>query len=75
MTIEILGLSKRQRALADILWSMNSKEDCHRFIASLDPLTRRDAETVVDMMILAVIDQVDHVDQAQEVINRIKEIK
>jgi hypothetical protein len=28
MSIEIKGLNHRQRALADVLWLMNSKEDC-----------------------------------------------
>jgi hypothetical protein len=63
--IEIEGLNKRQRAIADILWTMNSKEDCHKFIASLDAHTRRDAELVVTMMILAVCDEVEDVALAQ----------
>lgn len=63
--IQIEGLNKRQRAIADILWMMKSKEDCQRFIASLDPATRRDAETVVEMMILAVCDEIDSVAEAQ----------
>jgi hypothetical protein len=62
MSIEIQGLNKRQRAIADVLWLMNSKEDCLRFIASLEPKTRRDAETVIEMMQLAVIDECDTVD-------------
>jgi hypothetical protein len=63
--IEIEGLNKRQRAIADILWMMNSKEDCLKFIASLDAQTRRDAELVVTMMILAVCDEVEDVALAQ----------
>ncbi len=63
--IQIEGLNKRQRAIADILWMMNSKEDCLKFIASLDAQTRRDAELVVTMMILAVCDEVEDVALAQ----------
>jgi len=65
MTIEIQGLNHRQRALADVLWLMNSKEDCQRFIASLHPTMRKEAEVVVEMMILAVCDEVEDVAEAQ----------
>jgi hypothetical protein len=64
MAIQIEGLSKRQRAIADVLWLMNSREDAERFITSLEPQTRRDAEIVVQMMILAVIDECDTVDES-----------
>jgi hypothetical protein len=64
MSIEIQGLNKRQRAIADVLWLMNSKADCMRFIASLEPNTRRDAETVIEMMQLAVIDECDSIDDS-----------
>ena len=47
MSIQIEGLNKRQRAIADVLWMMNTKADALRFIASLEPQTRRDAETVI----------------------------
>jgi len=64
MSIEIQGLNRRQRAIADVLWLMNSRADALRFIASLEPATRRDAETVIEMMQLAVIDECDTVDES-----------
>jgi hypothetical protein len=64
MSIEITGLSQRQRAIADVLWLMNTREDCLRFIASLEPTTRRDAETVVEMMQLAVLDECESIDES-----------
>ena len=63
MVIE--GLNKRQRAIADILWTFNSKAECDRFIASLQPVWRRDAETVIEMMIWAVCDECQDVAEAQ----------
>jgi len=62
--IQIEGLNRRQRAIADVLWLMNSKADCMRFIASLEPATRQDAETVIEMMQLAVIDECDTIDDS-----------
>jgi hypothetical protein len=64
MTIQIQGLSKRQRAIADVLWMMNTREDAERFISSLEPATLRDARTVVEMMQLAIIDECDTVDDS-----------
>jgi hypothetical protein len=62
MAIQIEGLNRRQRAIADVLWLMNTKADALRFIASLEPATRRDAETVIEMMQLAVIDECESID-------------
>jgi len=64
MSIEITGLSKRQRAIADVLWLMKTREDAERFIHSLEPATRQDARTVVEMMQLAIIDECDSVDDS-----------
>jgi hypothetical protein len=73
MSIEITGLNKRQRAIADVLWLMNSKEDALRFIASLEPETRKDAETVIEMMQLAVIDECDSIDDSvKSIIDNLK---
>ena len=64
MAIQIEGLNKRQRAIADVLWLMKTREDAERFVASLEPQTRQDAEIVIQMMILAVIDECDTVDES-----------
>jgi hypothetical protein len=64
MSIQIQGLNKRQRAIADVLWMMNTRADAERFIASLEPQTRRDAETVIEMMQLAVIDECESIDDS-----------
>jgi hypothetical protein len=64
VSIQIEGLNKRQRAIADVLWLMNSKADALRFIASLEPATRQDAETVIEMMQLAVIDECETIDDS-----------
>ena len=64
MSIQIEGLSRRQRAIADVLWLMATREDAERFVKSLEPNTRKDAETVIEMMMLAVIDECDSVDDS-----------
>jgi hypothetical protein len=63
--IQIEGLNRRQRAIADILWTFNSRDECRKFISSLQPNWRRDAETVVELMIWAVCDECRDVAEAQ----------
>ena len=71
--IQIEGLNRRQRAIADVLWLMQTKADALRFIASLEPQTRKDAETVIEMMQLAVIDECDTVDDlVKSIIDNLK---
>ncbi len=70
--ITIEGLNKRQRAIADVLWMMNGKDAVISFIKSLEPDTQRDAYTVLDMMVAAVMDEIDTVDP--EVIQAIDRI-
>jgi hypothetical protein len=69
--ITIEGLSKKQRALADILWAMDGTEQVHAFIAALHPKDRIDAKTVCEMMILACIDECEDTQDAQRVIQSI----
>ena len=57
MTITIEGLNKKQRALADIMWSMNSKDEVLGFINSLKGQNKQEAETVMEMMVLAIWDE------------------
>ena len=62
MSIQIQGLSRRQRAIADVLWMMPTREDAERFMASLNPATRRDADLVVELLQLAITDECDTID-------------
>jgi hypothetical protein len=57
MAIEITGLNKKQRALADIMWGMNSKDEVLSFIRSLRGQNKQEAETVLEMMLWAVWDE------------------
>ena len=66
--ITIEGLSKKQRALADILWAMDGTEQVHAFIAALHPKDRKDAKIVCELMILACIDECEDVELAEQVL-------
>ena len=62
MDITVAGLNKRQRALADILWGMNGREEVDSFINSLKGPTKKEAQLVLEMMMLSVWDNIDTVD-------------
>ena len=64
MDITIVGLNKRQRALADILWGMNGREEVDSFINSLRGPTKQEAELVLELMMLSVWDEIDTVDDS-----------
>ena len=61
--VEVEGLNRQQRLLADILWTCNSREQCYSFIRSLPRLQQqRDAVVVMELMQLSVIDMIDTVE-------------
>jgi hypothetical protein len=66
--ITIEGLSKKQRALADILWAMDELEQVTAFIAALHPKDRVEAQTVCELMIIACIDECEDVELAEQVL-------
>jgi 23S rRNA C2498 (ribose-2'-O)-methylase RlmM len=57
MTITLEGLSKQQHQIADLIWSCDTQEDVDRLIQNLPPEYQRDAVTVHELMIAAVMDQ------------------
>jgi len=60
MSIEftIEGLNARQRVLADIIWACDTAEAVKGFIRSLPTRAQRqEAETIVEMMKMAVVEQ------------------
>jgi hypothetical protein len=68
--ITIEGFSAKQRALADIMWKIDSKEGVHTFIGTLHPKDQMEAKTVLEMLILAFTDEVESVDQARVLLQK-----
>jgi hypothetical protein len=66
--VEIKGLNHRQRALADVLWMMQDRAQVDSFIRALHPTMRAEAETVVEMMQLAIFDEIDSIDDSVKLI-------
>jgi len=59
MTVEftIEGLNAKQRALADIMWSLDGFDEVQAFIATLPRQERKDCHTIIELMKMAVVEQ------------------
>jgi hypothetical protein len=79
MSVEftIEGLNAQQRVLADIIWACDSKDRVDAFIRALPTKAlRNEARSIVDLMILAVVEQCydginPDMTEAQKLINKV----
>jgi len=55
--MKIHGLTEIQIEMADALWACDTKEDVDQFFRSLPMALRIEASTVLELMILATIDE------------------
>ncbi len=60
--IQVDGFSKQQRALADIMWGLETEDEVQSFIEGLPKAQQQDAETVLSMLTWAMIDTFEQVD-------------
>ena len=81
--IQITGLSKRQKVLADILWAFDEWSQVERFMNTLPKRDRIDCEGIVELMRMALVEEYakemkkdgfleESNTEANELINRIK---
>jgi len=52
------GLNARQRVLADIMWSLEEYSDVERFIMSLPKKEAAECRSIIEMMKMALVEQV-----------------
>ncbi len=77
LEIQLDGLTKEQTVLADMIWACKTKKQIDALIASLPTKKMKaDAETIVQMMIMATIEQcydgLGSLDEANAVLDKIK---
>ena len=68
MKLEISGLTAKQAVLCDIMWTIETQEGVESFINSLPAQDQRDCLSLIEMMKLAFIDEINSTDLAQEVL-------
>jgi hypothetical protein len=69
---QLTNLTQRQKQLADLIWNCDSQEDVQQLIKNLPGEYRKEAQTVLAMIIIECIDEevtdADHCEQAQELL-------
>ena len=73
---ELQGLNARQQVLADIMWQLEEYEQVQAFIATLPDREACEAESIIEMMRMAVVEQcydgIQNIDAAKSVIDKIR---
>ena len=64
MSIELTGLNRRQRLLADLIWNCETMEQAESLIRSLQGQDRKDAHVIMQCMIYEVLEE--RLDAAKE---------
>jgi hypothetical protein len=72
-TLELHGLTEKQKAFCDIMWAIETMEGVESFISTLPSKDQRDCRSLIEMMQLAFTDNIDSTDLAEEVIANIKQ--
>lgn len=70
MDIQIAGLTPKQVALCDIMWSISSREGVESFISTLPKSDQRDCRTLIELMQLAFLDEIEDTTEAQELLSQ-----
>ena len=69
--IEIKGLTPKQVALCDIMWTISSAEGVDSFIKTLPKRDAQECRVLIEMMKLAFLDEITDTHEAQVVIQRL----
>ncbi len=69
MNIELHGLTKKQMVFCDIMWALETREAVEKFIATLPAKDQRTCNTLIEMVQLAFLDEVDSVDEANKLLS------
>jgi hypothetical protein len=68
--ITIEGLSPKQMALADIMWTISSKEGVDSFISTLPNTDAKTCRVLIELMQLAFLDEITNTQEANRVIDK-----
>jgi hypothetical protein len=70
--IEIQGLSQKEKALCDIMWTISSKEGVESFIGTLPKTDARTCKVLIELMQLAFLDDITDTLEACVVIDKFR---
>lgn len=76
MEYKIDGLTKKQVAILDIMWTLEDQDSVHNFIRSLPPADRLQAQSLMMLLVHETLEEwlegVTEFPEAKEVIERIR---
>lgn len=70
MNIQLQGLTAKQVALCDIMWAISTKDGVESFIRTLPKTDQRDCRTLIELMQLAFLDEIEDTTEAQELLSQ-----
>jgi hypothetical protein len=70
--ITIEGFSPKQMLLADLVYACQTRDQVDALVRALPAQERLEAQVVIDMIILAYIDQIDSTDLAEKALEQYK---
>lgn len=71
MDIELVGLTHKQKVFCDIMWTISSREGVAAFIKSLPKRDQVECHTLIELMQLAFMDEIESTHEADCEIKRI----
>lgn len=76
MSIVVHDINQQQKEMIDKMWSLDTRDDLERWIATLPRPQQQEARTLEEMLVWAVIDQqVDEMTHYNLAANMIEKIK
>lgn len=69
--IEIQNLTSIQRSLCDILWALDDQAEVDAFLKGLPQHLRQQAESMVEMIMLSMVDQMQDTQLADQLLSKI----
>lgn len=72
MNIELHGLTDEQMAYCDIIWNIGSMTELEKFLSWLPTDKQLMCRSLVELMQLSFLDELDNTDAAEEVLARFK---
>jgi len=68
----ITGLTHKQKALCDIMWSLEEYNAVEAFIATLPRAERLECRSLIQLMIMAFADEITEVNEAKEMLDQFR---
>ncbi len=72
----IHGLTARQKEMLDIMWSMEELEDVEEWVSTLSEKEQKISEVLMQMVVLesyeGMLEEIEYLTEANDLINRIK---